>query len=229
MDETNGNQPPLRLVEKDDAGGEGASAFVAEVIESSTRHVLAEVLREREGPAFGQWVEVPLEGGTTLFGVVAHVEVGSVEPGRRATALGLDRDALRREMPHVLELVRTTFRAVVLAYREAPGPGGKGGALRQTLPPRPAALHDRVRPCADAAVCALGGPGSSFDYLRTLVRHPDPAVPVDDLLVALLRQAHRAHGGEDEGERALLAAGRALSRLLDDDHERLQSILRRAT
>ncbi len=193
---------------------------IAEVIESSTRHVVAEVLRDVEAPDFGAWVEIAVENGTTLFGVVAHVETGSVEPGRRATALGMDRITLRREMPQVLELIRTTCRAQILAYRDA------RGSLHQTLPPRPAALHDQVRPSSDDTVCALGAP---FDFLRTIVRYPDGDVPADDVLVAILRRMHRAYGGGDEATRALLDAGRALSRLLNDDHERLQSILRRAT
>ncbi|MDX1530052.1 MAG: hypothetical protein R3362_00865 [Rhodothermales bacterium] len=197
--------------------------MTAEVIESSTRHFVAEVHRDAEAPEFGAWVEVETDGGPTLYGLVSHVETGSVEPGRRAVALGMDRPTLRREMPQVLELIRTTFRAQVLAYRE-PLRGSGRGRLHQTLPPRPAALHDAVRRCSDAAVCELAAP---FDYLRTLVRHPDPAVPTDDLLVAVLRRSYRAHGGGEEGERVLLSAGRALSRLLDDDHERLQSILRR--
>ncbi len=193
---------------------------IAEVVESSTRHFVAEVLRDAEAPDFGAWAEVALEDGTSLFAVVAHVETGSVEPGRRAMALGMDRATLRREMPQVMELIRTTFRAQVLAYRDA------RGTLHQTIPPRPAALHDMVRACSDDTVCNLAAP---FDYFRTLVRHPEMGVPTDDLLVALLRRTHRAHGAGEEGIRALLSAGRALSRLLDDDHERLQSILRRAT
>lgn len=196
---------------------------IAEVIESSTRHVVAEVLRTEdrrsaEAPDFGAWVEIELEDGRMLYGVVGHVETGSVEPGRRATALGMGRAELRREMPQVLELIRTTFRAQILAYRDT------RGDLHQTLPPRPAALHDMVRACTDATVCALGAP---FDYLRTLVRNPDADVPTDDLLVALLRRLNRAYGAGEEGTRALLDAGRVLSRLLNDDHERLQSILRR--
>lgn len=199
------------------------SPAIAEVIESSTRHFVAEVLKEVAAPDFGAWAEVALEDGTTLYAVVAHVETGSVEPGRRAIALGMDRPTLRREMPQVMELIRTTFRAQVLAYRDS------RGDLHQTLPPRPAALHDMVRPCSDDTVCALGDPRGGLDYLRTLVRNPEMGVPTDDLLVALLRRTHRAYGAGEEGTRALVHAGRALSRLLDDDHERLQSILRRVT
>ncbi len=193
------------------------SKKIAEVIESSTRQFTAEVYREAEPPPFGAWVEVKhAPGGTRLYGLVSHVEIGSAEPGRRAMAFGMAPDELRRERPQVFELLRTTLRAQIVAYRSA------GGRVRQTLPPHPAGIHAFVTRCADEAVCGLGAP---YDFLRTLVQSPDPAVPVDELLVAVLDQIHRAHG--PEGETALVAAGRALSRLLDDDHERLHSILRR--
>ncbi len=191
---------------------------IAEIIESSTRALVAEVYREAAPPAFGSWVQVPQPHGLVLFGLVSHVEVASVEPGRRAVAFGKTTEELQRELPQVLELLRTTFRAQVIAYRDAQG------TLRQTLPPHPAGIHAFVYPCAADEVRALGRP---YDFLRTLVRNPDPSVPVDDLIVAVLANVHAAHGGRHGGAEELVAAGRALSRLLNDDHERLQSILRR--
>lgn len=208
-----------------------AAPPVAEVIASSTREILAEVYPEAEVPAFGSWVEVQTEGadgrgGAVLYGLVSHAETGSVEPGRQAVALGADydRDRLRREMPQLLELIRTTVRAQVLAYWDGQSTRDGRPHVRQTLPPRPAALHDRVRPCAPEAVAAIAAP---FDVLRTLARSPDPAVPADDLIAAALRGLYRSHGEGPDGEAVLVAAGRALARLMDDDHERLQSILRR--
>lgn len=198
----------------------------AEVVESSTRHVVAEVRRGAQPPPFGSWVSVEREDGAVLYGLVSHAETGAVEPGRRAVALGRDREEIRREMPHVFELVRTTFRAVVLAYWDGRSRDRDGRAvLRQTLPPLPADLHDPVVSCGDEVVARLAAP---YDFLRSLARNPDPAVPADDLLAAVLRGLWRAHGRGEEGERAMLEAGRALSRLLNDDHERLHSILRRA-
>lgn len=198
----------------------------AEVIASSTREILAEVYPEAEVPAFGSWVEVETEDGAVLYGIVSHAETGSVEPGRQAVALGADydRDRLRREMPQLLELIRTVVRAQILAYWDGQTTRDGQPVVRQTLPPRPAALHDRVRPCGPEAVARLAAP---FDVLRTLARNPDPAVPADDLLAAALRQLHASHGGGADGAAVLVEAGRALARLLDDDHERLQSILRR--
>lgn len=186
---------------------------IAEVIASSTRQFTAEVHRGAEAPPFGTWVTVVHQNGIVLYGLVSHVEHGSYETNRRPVALGKTREELTEEYPHIQELLRTTFRAQILACEE-------DGVVHQTLPPYPPAIHDFVRPCPPDAVQRLGAP---YDYLRTLVQSPDPAVPADDLLVAALRQVQAAHGGEDE----LVRAGRALSRLLDDDHERLQSILRR--
>jgi hypothetical protein len=198
---------------------------VAEIIESSTRHVVAEVLRGQAAPPFGSWVEVETADGTVLYALVAHAETGSVEPGRQAVALGRSRDDLRREMPHVFELIRTTFRAVVLGYWDGRSRTPEGAPrVHQTLPPRPAALHDFVRCCAPEAVARLGAP---YDFLRSLATFPDPAVPADDLLAAVLRGLRRAHGEGGPAEAVVLEAGRALARLLHDDHERLQSILRR--
>jgi len=191
---------------------------IGEVIKSSTRQFVAEVYDEADAPAFGHWVRVEGDGDTTLFGLVSHVETGSYDSNREAVALGLSPEERAEEMPMVQELMRTTVRALVLACRD------RDGRLRQTLPPHPPDIHDFVYPCMDEHVRSLDAP---FDFLRTLVEHPDPAVPVDDLLVAVLRRVHAAHGGEHGGREALVSAGRALSRLLDDDHERLQSILRR--
>ncbi|MFN3596208.1 MAG: hypothetical protein ACK41D_02945 [Rubricoccaceae bacterium] len=198
-------------------------SVVAEVIQSSTREFVAEVRPGADAPAFGTWVEVERADGAVLYALVSHAETGSVEPGRPAVALGYDRETLRREMPQLAALIRTTIRAQILAHRPAPT-AGYGTAIRQTLPPCPADLHDGVRPCAPETVASLGAP---YDFLRTLARHPDPAVPADDLLVAVLGGLYRAHGRGEAGERVLVEAGRALARLLNDDHERLQSILRR--
>ena len=199
---------------------------VAEVIASSTREVVAEVYPDSEVPAFGSWVEIETEAGVVLYATVSHAETGSVEPGRQAVALGaeFDRDRIRREMPQLLELIRTTVRAQVLAFWDGRSRRDGEPVVRQTLPPRPAALHDRVRVCGPEAVGRIAAP---FDVLRTLARSPDPAVPADDLLAAALGNLYAAHGGGADGDAVLVEAGRALAVLLDDDHERLQSILRR--
>ncbi len=197
--------------------GRGGPRPVAEVVASSTGAFEAEVYRGTDAPAFGSWIRMTRSDGIVVYALVSRIEVASIDPGRRATALGLTRDELRREMPHVFDLLRTTISAVILAY-------GEKGVLRQTLPPHPPDLHDFVYSISHNELRALGAP---YDYLRTIARNADPLVAVDDLLVAAIRQIDKAHGGGREGEREVIAAGRVLGRLLNEDHERLQSILRR--
>lgn len=162
-------------------------------------------------------MQVAHSNGTTLYGLVGHVAIESIEPNRRAVALGRTTDELRREMPHVLELLRTTFRAHVLAYQDA------RGRFRQTLPPQPADIHAFVQPCSPETIQRLSAP---YDYLRMLVNHPDATVPVDALIIALLQNLYVAYEKGLDGAEVLVEAGRVLSRLLNDDHERLDAILR---
>ncbi len=188
---------------------------IGEVLESNTRMLKAEVPADITPPVFGAWIKVTPVTGPVIYGIVSLVEQGSVMPNRRTTALGKSTDELVREMPQVIALLRTSFTAVIVAYKDA------DGRMRQTLPPAPAPIHGFVAACTPEEISGLGMP---FDYFRTLV-HSDTGVPVDDLLVATLRQIYAVQEGE--GYQLLVQAGRVLSRLFQDDHERLQAILRR--
>ena len=58
-----------------------------------------------------------------------------LDEGRKAVALEKTQDELRREMPQVMELLRTVVRVQVVAHREF------GMAIRQMLPPYPPRIH----------------------------------------------------------------------------------------
>ncbi len=191
----------------------------AEVIRSNTTLFEAEVYPDEPPPAFGSWVSVDSPEGNRIYALVSHIEMGSLETNRRATALRMDTEALQREMPHVLALLRTSIHAQVLAYRDA------SGHVYQTLPPFPPPIHGFVIAASQEEVRCLGSP---YDFLRTLIVQATPGTPTDDLLVAAMHQLFAAHMGGPDGQRALIEAGRTLSRLMNDDHERLHSILRRA-
>jgi hypothetical protein len=191
---------------------------LAEVVASTTGTFTAEVRRDVDEPALGEWVQVEGRDGIQALGIVAAVDRGSVAPNRQAVALGKDRETLRREMPHVLELLRTTIEVYVLAHVEA------GGRLRQSLPPRPPDIHDFVRRVPVERLAEVVAP---FDVLRILVARMDEAEAGEDLVAAVLRQLVRARETPADAHGTLVRAGRELSRLYRDDHERLQAILRR--
>lgn len=188
---------------------------IAEVVAAGTGQFTAELFRDAEVPPLGSWVRVAQDNGSTVYGLVCQAEMGPYDEHRRPVALGRTASVLQTEMPHVLELLRTTFKVTVCVHRDAQG------KLRQSLPLRPVRIHQFVSTCDDEFVRQVGKP---FDFLRILVNLADQAVPVDEVLVAVLRGIAMAHGNDEE----VVHAGRALSRLLRDDHERLQSILRRA-
>ena len=191
--------------------------MIGEVIESNTSMLVAEVLPEAEAPALGSWVRVDDGAGGWLLGIVCQVEQGSHMPRRRAMAFGKTEDELQREMPHVMALLQTSFNALLVAHRLS------DGRIRQTLPPHPAKIHQFVEVCSDAEIQQLSAP---YDFLRILLASSETSVSTDELLVSVLCQMHRA-SGTVEGRQVLVQAGKTLSRLLRDDHERLQAILRR--
>jgi hypothetical protein len=149
--------------------------------------------------------------------VVFHAETGALEPGRPLAAFGLDEADLRREQPHIYELLATRFSAVLIAH------AGPDGAIRPYLPPRPPRPHSQVFAASDAETCRLT---ERLDYLRPLLTGgvTGVAFPAEDLVAALLRNAWRARGGD---EAFLLRAGRELAALLSGDYDRLRAIVTR--
>ena len=191
---------------------------IGEIVASNTATFVAEVQRGGTLPAFGSWVSIRTRQGITILGVIGMVEYGSIVPGRRATALGLSHEELQLEMPQVHELLRVSFSGYIVGYTDA------SGNVIQALPPYPPGIHDFVHECPEATLLHFSNP--PYDFLRLLVATPDNALPGDELLIAALRCVKETHHG-DAQQAFLVQAGRLLSRLLKDDHERLQTILRR--
>ncbi len=152
----------------------------------------------------------------TLYGVVYHAETGALEPNRPLTAFGLEEEDLRREQPQIYELLATRFSAALVAH------AGRDGSVRPYLPPRPPRPHARVYACDTVETRALT---ERLDFLRgLLLPAPGLALPADELVAALLRNAWRARGGD---EAFLVRAGRELAALLPADYDRLRALVQR--
>jgi hypothetical protein len=198
---------------------------VGEVIEASTTDLLAQACELDGAPPFGAFVRVATDDGLAglaglagldVYGVVAHVETGGIDPGARAIMRGHDDvrdDRIYLENPDPPLVLRTTFRAVVVGFAAA-------GQIYQFLPPRPPRLHYSVFVCPPAMVRSFTSSG--LDYLRALLAAP--GVPADELVAANLRQVALQR---DDAEQFLQASGRELAQLLRADYSRLTAILRR--
>ncbi|MES2460011.1 MAG: hypothetical protein V4671_05455 [Armatimonadota bacterium] len=164
----------------------------------------------------------PISSGDALvlYGVVFHAEIGSLEAGRPLTAFGLDEESLRREQPQIFELLATRFSAVLVAHAT----NTDGSGIRPHLPPHPPRPHARVYIATESETRHLT---ERLDYLRPLLLGLNggaTSYPADELVAALLRNAWRAHNGDDA---FLLRAGRELASLLPTDYDRLRSIVNR--
>lgn len=149
----------------------------------------------------------------TLYALVTEAMTGSLEPGRRPAAYGLDEARLREEQPQIFDLLATTFSAVHIGY-------AREGRFRPHLPPRPPRLHAFVTECTPEEVRALT---DAPDFLRSLLAAP-LLVSVDELLAAALRHASLCRNNDFA---FLVRAGKQLALLLRDDPERLAALLRK--
>ncbi|MBI2298675.1 MAG: hypothetical protein HYU66_06940 [Armatimonadetes bacterium] len=184
---------------------------VGEILLSSTTRFTAQCADPDAAPALGSFVVVDSPPGSAVA-VVAEVRAASADPNRRPFAYGLDPDELYRQQPQLRDLLTTEFDALLIGHDQ-------GGGWRQLLPPQPPRLHHLVYAAPPDVVRAVAEGG---DWLRTLAA----AEAADDVLAAAVRASLAALDPGSVRE-TLIATGRTLARLLGDDYDRLQALLRR--
>ncbi len=194
---------------------------VGEVVSSSITGLIAQAWQE-EGPdglplvsrpAFGSFIRAECtEQRLDIVAVVYDVITGPQDTSHKPSALGLTREQLKAEQPHIFALLRTEIHAVTTGYFQ-------GGRYYHHLPPYPPQVHDFVYPLADREIRSAT---AEMDFLRpmTLVA----TVPADELMAAAVRQAYLARG---EDRRFLVEAGQALSHLFREDYDRLIALLKK--
>lgn len=197
--------------------GLDATVLAGEVVEASTTEFLAQAIELDSAPPFGAFVEVATDEGLTIYAVVANVQTAGIDPGAKAIMRGhgdVRDERIYEENPDLPLVLRTTFRALIVAFAE-------NDKLHQFLPPRPPRLHYSVFTSTGQTVRVLAE--SDLDYLQAMLNAGD--VPVDELLAANLR--YTCGHFNDHGVDFLQRAGRDLAQLLRADYARLTAILRR--
>lgn len=184
---------------------------VGEVVEASTSRFLVQCHELYGAPPLGSLVRS--EGG--VYGVVAEVTTQSLDPGRRAVAMGRGEDsaeAVYRRHPQLSRLMSTELEAVVVAHRN-------GDELSRFLAPTPPRIHEIVHACGGPELVEVAG---DLEVLPSLLA--SPAGSPDDVTAAFLRQVVQAH---PDPERVRLEAGRRLAGLLPGQLHRLTGVLKR--
>lgn len=212
---------------------------LAEVLTSSITGLVAETIKNSAGsssnvgssgkllkPRFGSFVRVDSpENDISIFAIVFNVITNPPDSVHKPSALGLTRDQLRVEQPHIFALLKTEVHAQIVGYLD-----WSDKAIYQHLPPQPPEVHDFVYSASQEEVLKLS---SEFEFLRLL--NGVTSVPADELMAACVREAARAraqtYDSAAEAEKAstsyLIEAGRAISQLFRSDYERMLSIVRK--
>ena len=93
---------------------------------------------------------------------------------------GMTMDELRREQPHIFELLKTEFHVLITAYSD-------GEKIRFSLPLLPPPIHTFIYECNSNEVEKLT---SEDFFLRTIISSTN--IPIDELLISSLRYAQDA-------------------------------------
>jgi hypothetical protein len=191
---------------------------VGEIIESSTTDFAAQCYELYQSPALGSLVKATMspQGNVTVYGLVYQSVTTSLDPGRRAIARGKDEvceEDVYRGSPQLEKLLRTEFRVLIAGHRA-------GNKLFQYLPPNPPRIHSFVFECTDEERKDFG---RSFDFLNVLMNARLTISP-EELAAAVLRQISTVYPDPDA---YLVAAGKELALLLNNDFNRLKAVLGR--
>ena len=193
--------------------GEVISSSVTELVAQCWQVDDADGLPHSHKPNFGSFLRVECnESQFDVLAVVYNVLTGPQDSVHKPSALGLSRERLKVEQPHIFALLRTEVHAVIVGYIQ-------GDRIFQHLPPQPPEVHDFVYQANDEQVEMLT---EEFDFLRLLSTVSE--VPADELLSAAIREAYFKR---KKDYTFLVAAGQALSNLLRSDYDRLVCVLRK--
>ena len=184
-----------------------------EVILADAIHVEAQCPRLYGAPPFSSFVRIDGDG-CEIFGVVYSIQSGAFDPNRRTEALGLAPDELRRQMPQLEHVLRTTFAALLVGYRQ-------DAPIRPYLPPQPPEIHRFIYPCTADEVLQLT---ESLEFLRVLLGAGD--IPAEDVIAGAIRQSVAVRPSAKQRS-FMVQCGKHLATLLKRDYERFEGIVRR--
>ncbi|HEX8236997.1 MAG TPA: hypothetical protein VF600_13650 [Abditibacteriaceae bacterium] len=189
---------------------------IAEILESSTTGWTAQCRELHCAPAFGSFVRAPEdERRAVVYGVVSHIETVPFDASRRPSALWTSEDEMDARHPQIGKLLRTTFAARSIGWSE-------GGTIIYSLPQQPPRLHSFTNVCSFEDVRRFT---ERFEWVRLLMdSSATPGAGADELLVAVCREAVRAHENDSKYK---IKLGQTLAVPLRADYHRLRAILSR--
>jgi hypothetical protein len=180
---------------------------------STTGFVVGCRAAQIDSPSFGALVQVELEGGYQVYGLIHDIHIDDDGLVRQlVTADGVEEviiadNRVNRNVPLELSVLTVGYRL--------------NGKISHLLPPRPPLSLDAICLCTPEEIREFTGSGR-FGYFRHLLRASD--LPVGEMLAAHIQQAGAAHAeaGNPEWKNA---ATQELITLLRDDYATLMGVL----
>jgi hypothetical protein len=170
-------------------------------------------VNQLDSPSFGALVQVPLENGYGIYGLIYDIHIDDDGLVRQlVTADGVDENIIADN--RVNRNVPLEMSVLAVGYSQE-------DRIYHLLPPRPPLSLDVIYLCEQEELRRFTRHGR-FGYFRHILRASD--LPVGELLAAHLGQAQAAH--DTAGDQAWAGdATRELITLLRDDYPTLMGVL----
>jgi hypothetical protein len=187
------------------------SKHFSEVIQSSLTNFIAQSWVWDVYPTFGSLVTIE-SNKRTIFGLVHHIQTGSMDPTRYPFPYQKTEAELLAEQPQIFEFLKTSFTCQVLGYQEK-------GKIYYLLAPEPPNIHAFVGHASKEQQQLFFAHDA---YLHLLFGAQ--LQNLDELLLALLKQQQELN---ILGENKLDHFIESFSLLTGNDYRRLKLFLQR--
>ncbi|MDX9753270.1 MAG: hypothetical protein RBU29_04870 [bacterium] len=181
-----------------------------EVIYTSTTEITGQSLPGSPPFPFGSFGIAGVPEGCAC--VVYHVETTSLDPHRRPTALGLPEEQIAQKYPHLAQLLKNQFQAILIGEWHAQ-------QFVYGLPATPPPMHAHVRLCTQEEIQRISQQPGFLRYL-----HDCGKSAPEELLLTVCRAMIRAHNHQ---RAEFVRIGKALSDLYRDDYDTLRRLITR--
>lgn len=185
----------------------------AEIIESSLQIFTGQCWAWDKTPQFGSLVIVE-NGLNQIFGLVYHIQTGSMEPGRYPFPYQKTHQELLTEQPQIFEFLKTSFSCLALGYQDK-------DKIHYLMPPEPPKIHSFLTIASPEQYRFFFAQNR---YLPLIFGFSGP-INTDELLLALLKGQNDQKSLKNESLNDFI---HTYSLLTGSDYRRLKLFLSRA-
>jgi hypothetical protein len=189
--------------------------FFAEIMTASLSEWTGQCWSWNQPPEFGSLL-VTSHDNLQIFGIVHTIWTGSSDPVRIPTTYQKTHEELLRDQPQIFEFLQTTFTCVTVGYLEQ-------NSMFYHLPEKPAKIHSFVAACTKDQYQQFF---TSDQFLHLLFNLKSPAINVDELLLAILKQLQNRQVFESAKFHDFM---QTFSMLANNDYQRLRIFLNRSS